>query len=173
MASYTQGFRARMVERMLGSERISAYALSKEMGVNRITLARWIGDARKIDDMGSKNLSNQQIRKPARNRTGDEKHRLLITASSLVGEEFGAFLRREGLHEAELEEWQAKSIAALQETKKKTAASPEIRINKELREELLRKDRALAEFAALLALKKKVHEIWGDGEDNTPSRKGT
>jgi hypothetical protein len=77
------------------------------------------------------------------------------------------------LHEAELKEWRAKSIAALQETNKKIATSPEVRINKELRQELLRKDRALAEFAALLALKKKVQEIWGDGADDTPSRKGT
>jgi transposase-like protein len=173
MASYTQGFRARMVERMLGSERISAYAVSKETGVNRLTLARWIDDARKIEDMGSKKRSVQENRKQSRQRSAEEKLRLLLTASTLSGEELGAFLRSEGLHEAELMEWRAKSIAALQETNKKPASSPEIRINKELREELLRKDRALAEFAALLALKKKVQEIWGDGDDDTHSRKGT
>lgn len=173
MASYTQGFRARMVERMLGSERISAYALSKETGVNRFTLARWIGDARRIHDMGSKNSNKQQTRKPSHNRSAEEKLRLLITGSSLSGESFGAFLRSEGLHEADLEDWRSKSIAALQVTMKKTAISPEIRENKVLKNELLRKDRALAEFAALLALKKKVQEIWGDKDDDTPSRSGT
>jgi len=39
--------------------------------------------------------------------------------------------------------------------------------------ELLRKDRALAEVAALLALKKKVQEIWGDEDDDTRTRRGT
>ena len=34
-----------------------------------------------------------------------------------------------------------------------------------LEKELRRKDKALAEAAALLVLKKKVHEIWGDEED--------
>ena len=38
---------------------------------------------------------------------------------------------------------------------------------KELERELRRKDKALAETAALLVLQKKVREIWGDGDDDT------
>jgi len=33
--------------------------------------------------------------------------------------------------------------------------------------------KALAEVTALLALKKKIAEIWGDGDDDTPTRSGT
>jgi len=40
--------------------------------------------------------------------------------------------------------------------------------NKALKKELNRKERALAETAALLVLKKKVHEIWGTDEGNSP-----
>ena len=36
---------------------------------------------------------------------------------------------------------------------------------KDLERELARKDRALAETAALLVLRKKASAIWGDGED--------
>lgn len=39
--------------------------------------------------------------------------------------------------------------------------------NKALKKELNRKDRALAETAALLVLQKKVHEIWGNDEDSS------
>jgi transposase len=40
--------------------------------------------------------------------------------------------------------------------------------NKALKKELHRKDKALAETAALLVLQKKVKEIWGnDDEDNS------
>lgn len=35
-----------------------------------------------------------------------------------------------------------------------------------LKKEIRRKDKALAETAALLVLQKKVHEIWGNDEDN-------
>ncbi len=37
---------------------------------------------------------------------------------------------------------------------------------KELEKELRRKDKALAEMAALLILKKKANAIWGDREDD-------
>jgi transposase len=40
---------------------------------------------------------------------------------------------------------------------------------RELEKELRRKDRALAETAALLVLQKKVRAIWGDGDDDTKS----
>jgi hypothetical protein len=36
--------------------------------------------------------------------------------------------------------------------------------NKKLKKELARKEKALAEIAALLVLKKKAEEIWGDKE---------
>jgi hypothetical protein len=39
--------------------------------------------------------------------------------------------------------------------------------NKALKKELNRKDKALAETAALLVLQKKVHAIWGNDEDNS------
>jgi transposase len=35
----------------------------------------------------------------------------------------------------------------------------------QLEKELRRKESALAETAALLVLRKKIHAIWGDGED--------
>ena len=41
---------------------------------------------------------------------------------------------------------------------------------KQLERELRRKDKALAETAALLVLKKKVQEIWGDEDDGTDPR---
>jgi transposase len=43
---------------------------------------------------------------------------------------------------------------------------------RELEKELRRKDKALAETAALLVLKKKVQEIWGDEDGDTPGKKG-
>jgi len=43
----------------------------------------------------------------------------------------------------------------------------DLRRIQELERELRRKEAALAETAALLVLKKKVQEIWGDGDDGT------
>ena len=105
--------------------------------------------------------------KSPRRWTPQEKLRVLNEASKLSGEELGAFLRREGLHGAQLEEWRRLAIEALGAAKKRSRKSPEVRRVKELEKELRRKEKALAEVTALLALKKKVQEIWGDGDDDT------
>ena len=42
---------------------------------------------------------------------------------------------------------------------------------KELEWEVRRKDKALAEAAALLILQKKAHAIWGDVDDDTTKKR--
>jgi transposase-like protein len=94
-----------------------------------------------------------------------------MEATGLSQEEIGAFLRRHGLHEAQLEEWRQAALGALQKPKKTNPRkSPEAKRIKELERELNRKDRALAEVTALLALKKKLDALLGDGDDDTTAR---
>jgi hypothetical protein len=47
--------------------------------------------------------------------------------------------------------------------------APEVKRIRELERDLRRKDKALAETAALLVLKKKAQAIWGDEDDDTDS----
>ena len=80
-----------------------------------------------------------------------------------------AWCREHGMYAAELDKWRASCAAALA-TPEEARASPQAtradrkRI-KELERELLRKDRALAETAALLVLSKKVPAIFNKGKD--------
>lgn len=87
-----------------------------------------------------------------------------MEASRLRDEELGAFLRREGVHEATLAEWKAAVLEALGPQKKTSSDSKRVR---DLEKQLRRKDKALAETAALLVLQKKVQAIWGDEDDDT------
>jgi hypothetical protein len=93
--------------------------------------------------------------------------RLVLEASRLSEAELGAFLRREGLHEAELDEWRDAMMSGLKPAASKRARSEEGRRVRELEKELRRKDKALAEAAALLVLQKKVRALWGDEDDDT------
>ena len=79
-------------------------------------------------------------------------------------------MRREGLHATELAVWRTAAEAALSESSRRATPTAESRRIQELERELRRKDAALAETAALLVLKKKVQEIWGDADDSTPPR---
>ncbi len=168
MSGYSEGFKSRMVQRMAGPEGINANALSKEVGVSQGSLSRWLHQARTVEVMGKKKKTKGAKRQ---GRSAEEKLRLLAEASQLSEEDLGAFLRREGIHEAELREWQAAAKAALAPVSRRARkASPEA---KELKKDLRRKEKAQAEVTALLALKKKIAEIWGDGDDDTDTRSGT
>ena len=171
---YTDGFKARMVQRMSGSESISATVLSKEVGVAQATLSRWLVQARTLPVMGGSSNKRNGGAKSPRQWAAEEKLRVVLEASRLSDEELGAFLRTEGLHQSQLEEWRAAVIEALGTQKtRKSKKSPEAKRIRQLEKELSRKDRALAETAALLVLQKKAQEIWGGEDDDTPTRSGT
>jgi hypothetical protein len=54
--------------------------------------------------------------------------------------------------------------------KRRSGKSPEAKKIQELERELKRKDKALAEVTALLALKKKLDALLGDEDDDTRPR---
>ena len=171
MANYTAGFKARMIQRMAGPESISANALSREVGVSQGSLSRWLREAHRVADMSRKKKTDGGKRQ---NRNADEKLRIVLEASQLDGEALGALLRREGIHETDLREWEAAAKAALSPTSRRSKkASPEAKELKEVKRDLRRKEKALAEVTAILALKKKIREIWGDEDDDTGTRSET
>jgi hypothetical protein len=100
----------------------------------------------------------------ARARTGAEKLAIVARAEGLEGEDLGEFLRREGVHLAELEQWRELAKQALQGDVKRLPPSKELR---RLKAELARKEKALAEAAVLLVLKKKAEALLGGEDDDT------
>jgi len=177
---YSNGFRVRMVKRLAGPDRVSANKLAEEVGVSQNTLSRWLREMSGKEKRGKRELVKQdQVPRSRPMRPDDlpaaEKLRLVKEAAELPEEELGAFLRRNGLHEAQLEEWRRKveeaALGALEKSKKnRKQQSPEAKRIRELERELNRKDKALAEVTALLALKKKLEALLGDGDDDTSSR---
>ena len=108
------------------------------------------------------------MKKRPQDWTPEEKLRVVVEASRVSDDQLGEFLRREGVHKAQLDQWKAAIIEALgrgnRRSSKKSADSKRIR---GLESELRRKEKALAETAALLVLKKKAQAIWGDEGDDT------
>ena len=170
MAEYSAAIKARLVQRLVGPQAVSATALAREVGVSQESLSRWLRAARSGGEMPP---SKQQTKQPQKKRqwTGAEKLRVLTEAAGLTGSDLGAFLRREGLHEVQLTAWRAAAETALgAPVGPPPGGSPEARRIRELERELRRKEQALAETAALLVLKKKVQAIWGDEADPTDPR---
>ena len=168
MQEYSEKFKRKMVQRMSGAIPSSANALSKEVGVPQGTLSRWLIAAGTIGGMTKKKdlITSDRPNRPE-DRRPEDKMRLVAEAAQLPESELGAFLRREGLHEADVKAWRESMLGALQPAAGKHARSVEARRVRELEQELRRKDKALAEAAALLILQKKVRALWGDADDDT------
>jgi transposase len=114
--------------------------------------------------------------KSPRSWSAEEKYRVVIDAAAVPEAELGEFLRKKGLHAAHLEEWRRLAKAALAPGGGKGGRQAEMSDKKRIRDlerEVHRKDKALAEAAALLVLKKKLAMLWGDEDESTPTRKGT
>jgi len=168
---HPEGFKARMIARMAGPEGISASALSREIGVTQPTLSRWLRDARSLRGMSQ---PEEPSNRP-RSWSPQEKLRVVVEASRLAPKDLGAFLRREGLHEAQLQEWTRAAVDSLGASKPSStrAQAADQRRIRELERDLGRKDKALAEVTALLVLQKKLRALLGDADDGTDTRSET
>ncbi len=156
MARYGQSFKDRAVARLLPPESAALELVSKEVGIASGTLQRWRDEVQSM---------------PARGRAWTAAARLqaVITTAALSVVDKNAWCRAQGIYPAELEQWCASATTALTEPQDARASPQATRQDrkriKELERELLRKDRALAETAALLVLSKKVAAIYNKGED--------
>jgi transposase len=161
---YPADLREHLVERMLGPEKRSACSLSRETGVSQTTLSRWNQEARSVASMTKK--SDDPPRPPRRPQdwTAEERLRAVIESSALSDAELGAWLRREGLHEATLAQWRE---AALRGLSGGGGAAADAKRLKDLERELIRKDKALAEAAALLVLRGKMKALWEEEGGST------
>ena len=172
---YSEAFRTKLVQKMLLPNGRPVSALAREAGVPEGTLFRWkkevtlgaVSTDRPDDKTSPSSNSAQQW-------SAEEKLAVVLEAAAVAEAEMGAFLRRRGLHAAQLAEWRKQvtegAVAALKGPGGKAgrkAANVESRRVRDLERELKRKDKALAEVGALLVLKKKVQAIWGDGDDDT------
>ena len=180
---YPDRFKMAMVQRMAGEDPMTAGALSREVGVPQTTLSRWLRQASVVGGNGCRDTTIGFLRsysgvhmshKSPGNWKPEEKMNAVLEASSLPEEEIGAFLRSKGIHDIDLQKWRKEMLSGLKKAssaKKPGGKSPEAKRVRELERELNRKEKALAEAAALLVLKKKARAIWGDGEDDTPQRR--
>jgi transposase len=150
---FSVAFKQKMVQRLTGKYAVSAAQLAREMGVRQQNLSRWLEEARSLPMMANRPP-------PAvRDRTVEQKARVLAEAAKLDGEELTSYLEREGVKLPEYEQWRL----ALEGGGASTATTKRIR---QLERELARKEKALAEAAALLVLKKKVETLFGEDEDD-------
>lgn len=158
-ARYTKEFRRKALEKvyMRGSRDVKSIA--SDLNINTGTLFTWMSRDKKQSE---KKLSS--VLKRPEDRTPAEKLELLMGSYGLDELGLHAYCREKGIFAHQLRQWREefetgragkdnRALRDLQESKKA------------LERELNRKEKALAEAAALLVLKKKYKDLWEDEDD--------
>lgn len=162
--NYSPELKEAMLRRMLPPNNESITKISKEEGISEQTLRNWRDSARAN---GTPAPGTDAV--PEEWSTQD-KFLVVVETAKLNETELADYARKKGLYVEQIKAWRdacmnanggiAKEAARLNRELKEAEKK-----NKQLARELDRKEKALAEAAALLVLRKKADAIWGEPEE--------
>ena len=168
MRRYSETVKADVKRRMSPPARQSVAQISKELGIHLATLYAW----RKAWRLQGEVVPASE--KAPETWSSADKFTVVLESSGLNATELGAFCRERGLYPEQVDRWRqaaqdanANSMLTMADQKDlEKRHQQDQREIKRLQQELRRKDKALAEAAALLMASKKIQAYWGeDGED--------
>ena len=168
---YTKKFKIEAVKKVLSRKKGTPKTLIAHLlGVNNSTLHGWVKSMENKDLREVRESSSSRggaFEKSPHSWSSQEKFDIIIEASKIPEEELSKYCREKGLFSHHLEAWKLEFINSFggrpsKDTREKKELKNEI---KSLSSELRRKEKALAEAAALLILKKKANDLWGIAED--------
>jgi len=158
---YSATFKERAIEKALSrSNGVSILQIANDIGVARGTLYHWLVKSGK--SASPKHLSPE---KRPQDWSDAEKLEAIIKTGSLTQENLNSYCRSNGIYKHHIEQWKA-DMASTKPTPDKSEMRALREENKKLKKEIRRKDKALAETAALLVLQKKVEEIWASRDED-------
>jgi len=100
----------------------------------------------------------------------EQKFAIVLQTSTMSEVELSAYCRENGLFPEQVTAWKEDCIQGIskpnQSSGSVTSSKEDKKKIKRLERELNRKEKALAETAALLVLRKKYNALWSEGEDD-------
>ncbi len=151
---YNESFRQQALEKVYTRGSSTINMVAEDLNMSYGTLRNWM----KADRNSSQAKAGLQSKRP-QDWSLAERLRMLMESHGLDEEALNAFCREKGIFRHHLEQWQAAFVAGGSVVNR--AELRELKVtNKALTRELNRKEKALAEAAALLVLKKKYQALW-------------
>ena len=139
--------------------------IAKKEGIPKTTIYSWVARARKKGQLIPNSGSDHHKKWRA-----EDKARIVNETYSMNEQELGAYCRQNGLYLSDVRNWHKIFESSFKIEKPSKELQEELEAHKmeikKLNKELDYKDKALAETAALLILKKKAESIWGDPEED-------
>ena len=152
--------------KLLPPSSMSVAEVARQSGVPAGTLYTWLVKARK---------SGKPV--PGKKSSADDwsaqaKLAVIVETAPMSESEFGQYCREKGLHPEQVKRWKQECLQGFQSSEEQNntirretkADKAEI---KTLKKELRYKEKALAETAALLVLRKKLNALWEDDSEES------
>lgn len=162
--TYTREQKDAMVAKLLPPNNMSLTDLSNESGIPKTTLNGWkIRAMKKMNNIKNINFNKKTM-------TSGDKFHIIMETYTLSEYDLAQYCRKNGLYVDEVKKWRCELESSLD---KEPEAIKEVRDelteekkkNRLLEKELNRKEKALAEAAALLVLQKKFQAFMEEKED--------
>ena len=154
---YSEAFIEQALYKVYSRGKRTVKSVAAELNINCHTVKGWM----KRKGLNTTSMSTSKERRP-QDWTAEEQLVALHQTHDLSGEALQTWCRENGLFAHHLASWKAAFCADI----KVAPGNREIRDlkdeNDQLKRELVRKERALAEAAALLVLQKKFRALWED-----------
>jgi transposase-like protein len=160
MTQYPKELKDSIIARMLPPNNVSVPLLVRETGIPKDTLYTWRSKARKRNTSADDSCTQGEL-------SSDEKFNIVLETASLNEVELSAYCRRRGLFPQQIAGWREvcrQAHTPLPHKKDRKTIQNQKKEIKRLERELRRKDKALAESAALLFLQKKVRSLLEESE---------
>lgn len=168
MTTYSKSFKESLVKKVLNTPGESMSAIAREAQVSTSALSVWCQRLRG-SVLGEDSQVDSSEKLPS-DWTLEERFEALLASSQLSGEALNQYCRSQGIYTHQLELWR-KDFMKNSSNKLSTQVQQKSELkklkaqNQDLKRELRRKEKALAEASALLLLKKKADLIWPGDED--------
>jgi transposase-like protein len=164
MPRYSEERKEAMLQKMLPPVSMSISRLSEQSGISVATLYNWKHQAK------TQGLVMPKSGKTTEQWSSEDKFAVVVETAGLNKEQLARYCREKGLYVEQVQAWKTaclKASASAEDTAKEQREShrADKKRIKQLEADLRKKDKALAETAALLVLRKKANAIWGEGED--------
>ena len=166
MPRYSEDRKKAILSKLLPPFSQTVAEVSRNEGIGLQTLYNWRHQAREQGQPMPGNKTTPD------DWTSETKLATIIETSGLSETELSEYCRRKGLYIEQIKVWRANALQGFNSSKQqslkyKRQQQTDKKHIKQLQRELNRKDKALAETAALLVLRKKLEAFWEtDNEDD-------
>nr|WP_187985056.1 transposase [Vibrio metschnikovii] len=165
MNRYAPERKEAILKKLAPPSNLSVAEVAKQEGISQQTLYHWRKQAREQGLLMPNQTDNPE------NWSDEDKFRVVMETAAMAQAERSVYCRKHGLNPEQVEQWKQICMGGFGKSKnqlkaeKKDANKQRNKI-KRLERELNRKDKALAEAAALLTLSKKARAIWEQEDED-------